>query len=226
MTRRISSSRPTTGSILPFRAASVRSRVYACRGPWNFRSGSRSVTRCAPRTEASAWRSFVANAARGLERAPHLAVVLRQCEMLHRHEVVLQRLPSSRLSHDFHRAARERGLSTTAILGSFWRWLVRLCFSLSPSPPALRKSGSAMPSSCSSIASMRCSGTISGLPRRLAMSEAGPEGLLALRGHAIRAHSSPLRCRRCRVGDPLTTIRARALQMVRRHRRRRTSRIG
>ena len=53
MTRRISSSRPITGSILPLRATSVRSRPNFA-SAWYFDSGSGSVTRAPPRTEASA----------------------------------------------------------------------------------------------------------------------------------------------------------------------------
>ena len=49
MTRRISSSRPITGSSLPRRAASVRSRPYFSRA-WYFASGLASVTRWEPRT--------------------------------------------------------------------------------------------------------------------------------------------------------------------------------
>ncbi len=48
MTRRISSSRPMTGSSLPARAASVRSRPYFCSASYRF-SGFWSVTRCDPR---------------------------------------------------------------------------------------------------------------------------------------------------------------------------------
>ena len=49
MMRRISSSRPMTGSILPARAASVRSRPYFS-SAWYCSSGLSLVTRCEPRT--------------------------------------------------------------------------------------------------------------------------------------------------------------------------------
>ena len=55
MTRRISSSRPTTGSSLPARASAVRSRPYFSRA-WYVPSGFGEVTRWPPRTEASAPR--------------------------------------------------------------------------------------------------------------------------------------------------------------------------
>src|SRR3989454_5974522 len=53
ITRRISSSRPMTGSSLPLRARSVRSRLYFARA-WYFSSGSWSVTRWVPRIDVSA----------------------------------------------------------------------------------------------------------------------------------------------------------------------------
>ena len=56
ITRRISSSRPMTGSMRPARAASVRSRPYFSRA-WYCSSGFCEVTRWLPRTSASAVRS-------------------------------------------------------------------------------------------------------------------------------------------------------------------------
>ena len=53
MTRRISSSRPMTGSSLPRRASSVRSRPYRS-SAWYCSSGFSLVTRCEPRTFFSA----------------------------------------------------------------------------------------------------------------------------------------------------------------------------
>jgi hypothetical protein len=54
-TRRISSSRPITGSSLPRRASSVRSFAYFS-SAWNLPSGVWSVTRELPRTADSAFR--------------------------------------------------------------------------------------------------------------------------------------------------------------------------
>ena len=54
-TRRTSSSRPITGSSLPERARSVRSRLKRS-SAWYFDSGSWSVTRLEPRTSVSAAR--------------------------------------------------------------------------------------------------------------------------------------------------------------------------
>ena len=56
MTRRISSSRPMTGSSLPSSAACVRSRPNFC-SAWYFSSGLWSVTRCGPRTDSIACSS-------------------------------------------------------------------------------------------------------------------------------------------------------------------------
>ena len=55
MTRRISSSRPMTGSSLPSSAARVRSRPKRS-SAWYFSSGLSSVTRCGPRTCSTALR--------------------------------------------------------------------------------------------------------------------------------------------------------------------------
>ena len=54
MTRRISSSRPMTGSSLPLRASSVRSLASIAASAWYFSSGLGSVTRWVPRTSTSA----------------------------------------------------------------------------------------------------------------------------------------------------------------------------
>ena len=53
MTRRISSSRPMTGSSFPWRASAVRSRPYFSRA-WNVSSGFWEVTRWLPRTSRRA----------------------------------------------------------------------------------------------------------------------------------------------------------------------------
>ncbi len=58
MTRRISSSRPMTGSSLPWRAASVRSRPYFS-SAWYCSSGFCEVTRWLPRTSRSAAEQLV-----------------------------------------------------------------------------------------------------------------------------------------------------------------------
>ena len=56
-TRRISWSRPITGSIFPARARAVRSVPYFSK-VWYFPSGSASVTFCGPRTSFTAASAF------------------------------------------------------------------------------------------------------------------------------------------------------------------------
>ena len=58
MTRRISSSRPMTGSSLPSSASCVRSRPNFC-SDWYLSSGLWSVTRCGPRTASIASSVFL-----------------------------------------------------------------------------------------------------------------------------------------------------------------------
>ena len=93
ITRRISSSRPMTGSILPRRASSVRSRVYFS-SAWNFPSGSWSVTRWLPRISASAREELVVREPVPIEDGLHVLVVLGggEQEVLDRDEVVLEPL--------------------------------------------------------------------------------------------------------------------------------------
>ena len=69
-TRRISSSRPMTGSSLPSAAACVRSRPNFS-SAWYLSSASGSATRCGPRTSATACcsESFVAPASRSASPA-------------------------------------------------------------------------------------------------------------------------------------------------------------
>ena len=64
ITRRISSSRPITGSSLPCSAASVRSRPKRS-SAWYLSSGDWSVTRCGPRTWPTASASWSCDALAG-----------------------------------------------------------------------------------------------------------------------------------------------------------------
>ena len=66
ITRRISSSRPITGSSLPSSAACVRSRPKRS-SAWYFSSGFWSVTRCGPRTDCDRGEDVVAPAGRRLD---------------------------------------------------------------------------------------------------------------------------------------------------------------
>ena len=87
MTRRISSSRPMTGSILPSRARWVRSWPYFSRA-WNCSSGFWRVTRWLPRTSRSACSSS--------SLPTPEAVVHGQQQVLDREVVVLQVLAVAR----------------------------------------------------------------------------------------------------------------------------------
>ena len=170
ITRRISSSRPMTGSILPLRAASVRSRMYFS-SAWNFPSGSRSVTRCAPRTLRERREELVVgDAARRLEARLHLAIVLRAAR------AGSARPRRSRPSAPSPRPRRAGATSSVRreSAGSAppldLRELVEIRLERGARARRDRRrpsgrAGSAMPPSCSSIARMRCSGTSSGLPR-------------------------------------------------------------
>ena len=96
MTRRISSSRPMTGSSLPLRAASVRSRPYFS-SAWYCSSGLSLVTRCsrAPACSASSTASCVTPSAAQevADAAGHLGH--REQHVLGR-EVVVVELPRAR----------------------------------------------------------------------------------------------------------------------------------
>ena len=81
MTRRISSSRPMTGSIFPARASSVRSRPYFS-SAWYCSSGFWEVTRWLPRTSCIA--------ASSCSRVDAEAVGQRQEQVLGRQVLVVQ----------------------------------------------------------------------------------------------------------------------------------------
>jgi hypothetical protein len=77
ITRRISSSRPMTGSSLPERASFVRSLQYFS-SAWKVPSGSALVTRWLPRTSLSAAMTFASSRPLRLEHARDVAVVLHE----------------------------------------------------------------------------------------------------------------------------------------------------
>ncbi len=161
MTRRISSSRPMTGSSRPSRAASVRSRPNFS-SAWNLSSGVWSVTRCEPRTSASACRrrSRVAPTARSaLPAGPSWpAIASSRCSTE----------TYSSLSWRISRSApRSTDMSSADVVGS--AWLVRVgsassaaltsARSASGDAPSLRRTGATRPPSCSSKSTAsRCSG--------------------------------------------------------------------
>ncbi len=111
ITRRISWSRPMTGSSLPCRARSTRSMPYFSRA-WNLPSGFWSVTRWLPRTACSALRISFSVDGVELEDVLGLRVDLRQGQqqMFGRDELVLHRvgLALGRFQHADQLAARLR----------------------------------------------------------------------------------------------------------------------
>src|SRR5256885_17079928 len=91
MTRRISCSRPITGSSLPSRASAVRSRVYFS-SAWNFDSGVASVARRAAHL-GERLENLLARDAGPLQNAGALAVRLvddREQQVLGREVLVLE----------------------------------------------------------------------------------------------------------------------------------------
>ena len=170
ITRRISSSRPITGSSLPCAAASVRSRPYFS-SAWNLSSGFWSVTRCEPRTSASALSSSsrVAPCERSASPAPPGWADEREQQVLGRDVLVVE------LAHlvlggaqDLDQLARAAGRLTGRA-----RQLraARRARRRAPGArrPARRRAcaapGATTPPSCSSSTASRCSGVVCGLRR-------------------------------------------------------------
>ena len=164
MTRRISSSRPMTGSSLPSCAACVRSRPNFS-SDWYLSSGFSSVTRCGPRT---AWMAATTSSLRApLRRSaspagePWAASESSRCSV---DTYSSWNWPSSRS------AARRTATSSRLIVGSVAApWIVgSLSSAALTSPriasgraPSLLRTGTTMPSSCSSRTARRCSGVVS-----------------------------------------------------------------
>src|SRR6266571_4592346 len=165
ITRRISASRPMTGSILPSRARSVRSTPYFSRA-WNVPSGSGLVTRCEPRSDASASRSAAGGAPL---TTPWSASAISRCSV-------------ETYSSERSRASRSAALRTArnprdgwgaatvepAAAGnaSTWRWIAARA--ASGSTPTADSSGRVSPSASSSRTTARCAGSTAGLPRSAA----------------------------------------------------------
>ena len=144
MTRRISSSRPMTGSSLPASAGSVRSRPNFS-SAWYVPSGSCEVTRWPPRTSSSCGEQLVAR-----------HDVEREQQVLGRDVVVLERRASSKArSSTCENAADDLRL----LLRALDRRLLReRRLGLGAQRRAGRRATSVRGSSWSSSASSRCSG--------------------------------------------------------------------
>ncbi len=168
MTRRISSSRPMTGSSLPSRAAAVRSRPYFS-SAWNLSSGFMSVTRCGPRTSAIACSSTSLRAPASRSSSP--AFELCPASDSSRCSVETYSSPSWRISAS---AARSTWTSSSdgplpplgpVILGSASSAPLTAERIAPGSAPTLRSTGTTMPSDCSSSTASRCSGVACGFAR-------------------------------------------------------------
>ena len=168
MTRRISSSRPMTGSSLPASAASVRSRPNFS-SAWYLSSGFWSVTRCEPRTSARACSSasWVAPAARSASPARAL-----DCESASSTcSVETYSSLSSRASLSAARStatssdpAPEPSPPSPRVGWASSAALTSARIGCTPAPSLLR-TGTTTPPSCSSRTESRCSGVTCGLRR-------------------------------------------------------------
>ena len=170
ITRRISSSRPITGSSLPCSASSVRSRPKRS-SAWYLSSGFGSVTRCGPRTSRSAAR--IASAVRRAGLAP--ASPCDPASASSRCSVEMNSSFSASASRSAAwktRTSSPEGLDCAAAApatdGSLSSAAVTRGRSWSAAAPSFASSGTTMPPSCSSSTASRCSGVISGLPRSCA----------------------------------------------------------
>ncbi len=177
MTRRISASRPMTGSSLPAAASATRSRPYFSRASYAT-SGMAEVTRWLPRIAVSAWRN--------LSR-------LIPCWCSSRPAAVCE--PSStsaitRCSTETYSSLSRFASRSAASSSRLRRWVTITCPGAAPGPltlgrrdssasrSAFRRSGSApawlsrrgaSPSGASSNARRRCSPSISVCPKRSAL---------------------------------------------------------
>ncbi len=172
ITRRISSSRPITGSSLPCSASSVRSRPKRS-SAWYLSSGFGSVTRCGPRTCSSAastascvaparWRIAAASPCEAASASSRCSV-----EMNSSFSAAASRSADwkTRTSSPAGRASEAAAPVTEGSLSSHAFSSAR---TESIGAPSLPSSDGTIPPSCSSSTASRCSGVISGLPRSCA----------------------------------------------------------
>ena len=164
MTRRISSSRPMTGSSLPLRASSVRSRPYFS-SAWYCSSGFSLVTRWLPRTSlsASSTASWVTPSA--AEQVADAAGDLahREQQVLGREVVVAER----------RRARRRRPRARGTRRPTSWASLGRLRRRPSAARPSASSTRSRSASAATPMRSSTGSTTLSGWPTRAAQQVLG-----------------------------------------------------
>jgi hypothetical protein len=163
ITRRISSSRPITGSSLPRSASAVRSRPNFS-SAWKLSSGVGLVTRCGPRTSPTAFSRLSRSGIRSATPDFLSANASSRCS------VEMYSSPKPELSFSARwitRANSEDGLTSGSasplMVGSDWTASRVRAMIASTSASSLRRTGTTRPSSCSSRASRRCGGATSGL---------------------------------------------------------------
>ena len=170
ITRRISSSRPITGSSLPVAAASVRSRPKRS-SAWNLSSGFWSVTLWLPRTSASALSSCSREAPDVRSASPALpgcaAIASSRCSV-ETYSSLSSRISVSAVRRIWTSSAEPPAGSAPPCPLSFGSassarpssWRID-----AGSTPSLRSTGTTTPPSCSSSTASRCSGVVWGLRR-------------------------------------------------------------
>ena len=192
MTRRISSSRPMTGSSLPSSAACVRSRPNFS-SDWYLSSGFSSVTRCGPRTALDRGDDvLLARAVAAQRLAGGGAVGGEREQQVLGGDVLVAELAELALggAQDGDQLARDGRLGRGAgIVGSLSSAALTSPRMASGRAPSLLSTGTTMPSSCSSRTASRCSGVASVWLRAAASDAGGLEGLAGLGGEAIKLHA-------------------------------------
>src|SRR4051812_27670954 len=173
MTRRISSSRPITGSRRPAAAASVRSLPNLASASY-LSSGLSSVTRCGPRTLAiaSATAPFVAPALRSASPAGELwpARESRRCSV-EMYSSCISRISCSAARRTAIRSGSVVGSATDERVGCLARAALTSPRTVSGEAPIRLRMRGTSESSCSSRMASRCCG-VAWACLRLAASEA------------------------------------------------------
>src|SRR4051794_21854791 len=163
ITRRISSSRPITGSSLPCSAASVRSRPNFS-SAWYLSSGFWSVTRCGPRTDCTALASRSRSAPPASSGS--CASASRRCSVDTYSSPIPRASSSARASSSISSRPRSGAAGASPVtLGSESSFSLACARTRSGSTFAVSRTGATMPPSCSSRATRRWYGTTSGLRR-------------------------------------------------------------
>jgi hypothetical protein len=161
ITRRISSSRPITGSTLPRAASAVRSRPNFS-SAWTLSSGLGEVTLCGPRTSAIAFsREARSGRMPAMAESPSASASSRcSVEMYSSPSLAISRSAPRRAAARFE---ENRGSSPSPSVGSsstFWWASAPIA---AGSDPTFCRIGTIRPSSWTSNATSRCAGVTSGL---------------------------------------------------------------